>query len=229
MLKKEGYEERLEQLPFIKKLVSANIRPLDDSYHAPPPYVIRELTLRRGSPNRRLKIGILGLTETRPVNISQKTDASFTIDDPFERARQIIPELKSKVDIIVVLAYMSKEDLQRLASENPDIDSVIGARQLSDQSEPLHFNRATITTAYNQTKYLGELRIYAKSDGTIENQLNRYVELDSIIPDDLPAVELVTRAHDEFTNAKNSAAKPTAKPTTILSQPADPPLGGLSK
>ena len=28
--------------------------------------------------------------------------------------------------------------------------------------EPQHFNRATITYAYNQTKYLGELRLYVR-------------------------------------------------------------------
>src|SRR5207244_7323264 len=64
-----------------------------------------------------------------------------------------------------------------------------------------------ITYAYNQTKYIGELRVYVKGDGSIENQLNRYVALDSVIPDDTGAEEVVTAAHTEFTNQQNQAAQ----------------------
>src|SRR5262249_27439386 len=115
--------------------------------------------------------------------------------------------------------YMGPEGAQRLASENPEIDTIIGGQQVSSTNEPQHFNRATITYAYNQTKYLGELRVYFKGDGSVENQLNRYVALDSVIPDDPSALEVVTTAHTEFTNEQNQAAQasaPAPKPTSLL-------------
>jgi hypothetical protein len=215
LLKKEGYDKRVEEYPFIQRLVSANIQAADDQHRSPVPYVIREITLKRGDVGKKIRIGIVGLTETKPVVAAGGTPgpSSFKVDDPFETAKRIIPELKAKSDFIVVLAYMPLEATQRLATENPDIDTVVVGRQLSSMDEPQHFNRATIVAAYSQTKYLGELRVYVRGDGTIENQLNRYVGLDSLIPDDPAALEIVNSAHSDFTNEQNkSAQSATAKP-----------------
>jgi 2',3'-cyclic-nucleotide 2'-phosphodiesterase (5'-nucleotidase family) len=218
LLKKEGYEERLQEYPFIKKMVSSNVRPADDRYQAPAPFVIREVTLKRGNPNQKIKVGIIGLTDAKPVNQNQKETqrAGFIIDDPFQAAKNTIAQLKPQVDFIIALAYMQQDDLQRLASENPEIDTIIGASGFSGTDDPVHFNRATITKAYNQTKYMGELRYYIRGDGSLENQLNRFVALDGFIPDDPTALEATTLAHDEFTNEANKNAKSSVQPTNIL-------------
>lgn len=221
LLKKDGYDKRVQEFPFIERLVSANIQPLDDQRKAPAPYVIREIALKRGAPGQRLKVGIVGFSEAKPTGPNDKESvyAGFRINDPFEAARKVLPELKKKADFIIALAYMPLDGAQRLATENPEIDSIIGARQTVTMDDPQHFNHATITFAYNQTKYLGELRLYAKSDGTVENQLNRYVALDSTIPDDPAALDVVTTAHTEFTNEQNKVAHtdPVAtKPAALL-------------
>jgi 2',3'-cyclic-nucleotide 2'-phosphodiesterase (5'-nucleotidase family) len=226
LLKKDGYEQRLQEYPFIKKLVSSNVRPADDRNQAPAPYLIREITLKRGNPNQKIKIGIIGLTDAKPSTMNQKetTRSGFVIDDPFQAAKNIIAELKPKVDFIIALAYMPQDELQRLASENPEIDSIIGASQFSSMDDPVHFNQATITKAYNQTKYMGELRYYIRSDGSLENQVNRYVALDGFIPDDPAALETTTSAHDEFTNETNKNAKSSVVPTNILGGKDSPAL-----
>src|SRR4029079_5732516 len=146
--------------------------------------------------------GFVGFTEGKPLGQGAREDvyAGYRVDDPFEAAKKILPELKQKTDFIVALAYMDVQSVQRLATENAEIDTIIGARQTSNLDEPQHYNRATVTYAYNQTKYLGEMRVYFKGDGSAENQVNRFVALDSSIPDDPTAVEVVTAAHTEFTN-----------------------------
>ena len=232
LLKKDGFDKRVDEYPFIERLVSANVEPVDDQHRTPIPYVIREITLKRGDPGKKIRVGFVGLTEAKPLGASDKQDvyAGYRVKDPFEAAKRVLPELKQKADFIVALAYMPMADVQRLATENPDIDTIIGARQTSTMDEPQHFNRSTITYAYNQTKYLGELRVYVKSDGSIENQLNRYVALDSSIPDDAPATEEVTAAHTEFTNEQNTAAQTSqageaSKPANLLA--ADSPYAGV--
>jgi len=220
VLKKEGYEGRVGEYPFIKRLISANILPLDDAHLAPAPYVIREIRLTRGAPEKTIRVGIVGFTEARPKDPLQ-TDpvyASYRIDDPLEAARRVLPELKSKVDFIVALAYMPQEKAQQLATENPEVDTIIGARQVNNQGEVQHFNRATIAYAYNETKYLGELRMYVNGDGSVQNQVNRFIALDSVIPDDQKALEVVTTAHSEFTNEQNQGAQ------QILSKSQPPAL-----
>jgi hypothetical protein len=223
LLKKDGFDKRAEEYPFIERLVSSNIHSMDDQHRDPAAYVIRELTLKRGAPGRTLRIGIVGFSEAKPAgpNMKETVYAGFRIDDPFETARKILPELKQKSDFIVALAYMDMGSAQRLATENPEIDTIIAARQTSSMDEAQHFNRATITYAYNQTKYLGELRVYVKGDGSAENQVNRYIALDSNIPDDASALEVVTAAHTEFTNEQNTSAQAAAAP----SKP-NPLLGG---
>jgi hypothetical protein len=118
---------------------------------------------------------------------------------------------------------------QRLASENAEIDTIIGARQQNSQDPAHHFNRATITYAYNQTKYLGELRVYLNGDGAVENQITRFIGLDSLIPDDPAAVDAVTAAHNEFTTEQNKKAQETSsslQPTSLVSTANSPFAGG---
>ena len=206
LMKKDQYEQRIQDLPFIQRLVSANIQPTDDQHKAPEPYFIRDITLKRGVPGKSFKIGFVGFTEPKPGMGAEPVSvyAGYRIEDPFDAAKRVLPELKQKVDFIVALAYMPQDKAQRLATENSEIDTVIGARQVNSMDEAQHFNRATITYAFNQTKYLGELRVYLKGDGSVENQVNRYVGLDSNIPDDPDAVDVVTSAHDEFTNEQKT-------------------------
>lgn len=231
LLKKGGFDKRVEEYPFIERLVSANIHPMDDQHREPVPYVIREISLKRGAPGKKLRIGIVGFSEGKPTgpNAKETVFAGFRIDDPFEAARKVLPELKQKTDYIVALAYMDMASAQRLASENSEIDTLIGARQTSSMDELQHFNRATITYAYNQTKYLGELRIYIKGDGSTENQINRFIALDSTIPDDPSALEVVTAAHTEFTTEQNASAQTTAtsaRPNALLGG-GDSPYAGV--
>jgi 2',3'-cyclic-nucleotide 2'-phosphodiesterase (5'-nucleotidase family) len=205
LLKKDGFDKRVKEFPFISKLVSANVTPADDSHVAPRRFVIREVVLKRSQPGRKLRIGIVGFMGQRqtPQPAPSADRAGFKVDDPFEAAKRVIPEVKKQADVIVALAYMTRDQAQRLASENPDIDTVIGANQINNTEEVEHFNRATITYAFNQTKYVGELRYYVRPDGTVENQVNRFIALDSIIPDDPAAEEVVTAAHNDFTNEQN--------------------------
>lgn len=230
LMKKDGYDKRIEEYPFIEKLVSANIQPIDDQHRAPVPYVIKEITLKRGAPGKTIRVGIVGFSEPKPAGPNGKENeyAGFRVDDPFEAAKKVLPELKQKADFIVALVYMDIASSQRLATENSEIDAIIGARQTSNMDDLRHFNRATITYAFNQTKYLGELRVYMNGDGTAENQINRYVALDATIPDDMPAQDIVTQAHTEFTADQNASAQSSAaapKPPSLLAANDSPFVG----
>ncbi len=220
LFKKEDYDKRAEEMPFMEKLVSANIQPINDLYRAPAPYVIRDVTLKRGASGKKIKVGITGFTDLRlnTMGVKENIYAGYQINDPFEAAKKIIPELKQKVDIVIALVYMDQAMAQRIATENPDIDTIVGAKKIHNREEPQHFNRATIVYSFDQTKYLGELRYYLGGDARIENQVQRFIELDDKIPDDPQAAATVTAAHQEFTNDQNKQAQKTpatTKPTAL--------------
>src|SRR6185503_3214433 len=108
LFKKDGYSKRVDEYPFIERLVSANITPVGDQHRAPVPYIIREIALKRGAPGQKLRIGIVGFSEAKPLGAKDKEElyAGFRINDPFEAARRVLPELKQKTDFIIALAYM---------------------------------------------------------------------------------------------------------------------------
>ena len=109
---------------------------------------------------------------------------------------------------------MPQDMTQRLATENPEIDTIIGARQVSNQNEVQHFNRATITYAYNQTKYLGDLRVYMREDGSIENQVNRFIGLTQTSRMTRRSRN-VTAAHTEFTNVQKEEMNSNPPPPAM--------------
>lgn len=209
LLKSDGYEERVSEFPFIKKLISANVHAGTPGLRDPQPYIIREVSLKRGSPGQKLRIGITGFTELKPIGARDfvPEHAGFKIEDPFQAAKRVLPELRQNVDLVIALAYMPQEQAQRLAMENPEIDTIIGARQINSTNDLQRFNETTVAFAYNQTKYLGELRLYFKSDGSLENRVNRFVALDDAIPDEPTAEEMVADAHSDFTNEQNKGAQ----------------------
>src|SRR5215813_4330299 len=232
VLKKDGYDKRVAEFPFIKKLISANVKPTDPGLQAPPPYLVVEAGLKRGEPGKKYKIGIIGLTLGKPVTpTAEEYDiAGFHIDDPFIAAKRILPDLKKQVDFVLALAYMPQDKAQLLATQNSEIDAVIGAHQLSNTGEVQHFNRATLTYAYSQTKYLGELRVYLTSNGQIDKQVNRYVALDDSVPDDPAAAEQVAGAHTEFTNEQSKSVQQVqaaASPVSLLNSAS--PYAGVDE
>lgn len=215
LFKKDGFDKRAEEFPFVNRLVSANVEPADDAHKTPQPYLVREVSLSRAG-GKKLRIAFVGLTEGKPTGPNQHESnyAGFRINDPFEAARRVVPEARKKADLVVVLAYMPQDMAQRLASEVQDIDTIIVGRQMSLMNDPEHFGRATITYAYNQTKYVGELRYYLRGDGTVENQINRYIPLDADLPDDPQAAQVVTEAHNDFTNMQKTSMDAQPAPAT---------------
>jgi hypothetical protein len=211
LMKKDGFDKRTEEFPFTKRLISANIHPTDAGLGAPEPYIIKEVSLKRGDPGGKLKIGIVGLTDMKPDGTSAIGQiAGYQIEDPMQAAKRVLPEVKKKADYVIVLAYLPQEKLQALASQNPEIDTIIGGKQNTSMGDPSHFNKATVTLAYTQTKYVGELRIFVDQDGKVTKQVNRYVALTDAIPDDPMAADEVASAHNDFTAAQTKAAQDAA-------------------
>ena len=68
---------------------------MTDQHRDLAPYVIREITLKRGAPGKKIKVGIVGFSEPKPTgpNASETVYAGFRIDDPFEAARKVLPEI----------------------------------------------------------------------------------------------------------------------------------------
>jgi len=196
-----GYE-RLQQemkraaFPFI----SGNMVYQDSGEPFLAPSVIRTVeALRSDGKRRKIRVGILGLARMNPGLSQQTPDGRRIVTaDPVSAAREAVPALRKKSDLVVVLAALEPEQARTLAREVPGIDLVMGsfgAIQLANVEVPGQ-NPATPTRmlyAGNQGKKLGEVRVFLGEDGKPATMETRLVNLGKIVPDDPAIAELMER------------------------------------
>lgn len=139
-------------------------------------------------------MGIIGLTEKGSFSSSE-----FVIEDPFAAARRVVPEARSRSDLVLVMAYMQPNMVERLARENPQIDVILNDSGRLSLNQPRSIGNTVIVESVYQTRMLGELRLYPTQKGQPRRFINRYVELDEVIPDDGAIERLRVEARKEIT------------------------------
>ena len=169
-------------------LISANIKKSNVNL---APYTIKTVLAKRLK--KPLRIAFIGLSELPP---DEKKDAftkqGFIFEDPLTTAKNTLAEINDKADVNIIVGYFKPGTANKLATQNNDLDLIIAYDERGFVHEPKQVNNALVLYASHQSKYLGELRFYADARGEIENFTNRYVELDSVIPDD-PAMLATTK------------------------------------
>jgi 2',3'-cyclic-nucleotide 2'-phosphodiesterase (5'-nucleotidase family) len=213
ILAKDNYDTRVKEMPFITGMLSANTTTgteATDKLNLPKPYLIKEVAGKRlhapgGSNN--YKVGFIGLTQP---GMDDKT--GFVVEDPLQKIKQVLPEVRAKVDLVVVLGYMPIEMAKQLAEENQGVDVIIVANDMAQPPVGQREGNTVIVYATQQTKALGELRLYLDEKGKVTDYFNRQVALDSIIPDQPTAAEVVKNSKTEIdqTRAKVEEARKSA-------------------
>lgn len=130
-----GNHEFSNRLTQIKKLldmgqftpVLANARLRQNGQPLCPPYVIVE---RFG-----LKIALFGLI-VRDTQNYRGAREGVDILDPFETARQVVPQLRAQADLVILISHLGYEDDQRLAREVSGIDVIVGGHSHTRLVEP---------------------------------------------------------------------------------------------
>ncbi len=210
MFAKDKYDARIKETPMIDEMVSANLIPAKDldKVNAPKPYIIREISGKRFGSKSSVKVGFIGLTQPGP---GEKT--GFVISEPLEKIKQVLPEVRAKVDIVVVLAYLPLELSRKMAQDNPGIDVIIAANAMPQPPTAQREGKTVIVYSVNQSKSLGELRLYLDAEGHISDYLNRYIVLDTAIPDMADAQKMIETSKSEIAAARAKVDAAEAKAT----------------
>ncbi len=135
------------KFPFL----SANIKYKDGSYIGKP-YIIKEF--------KGLKVAILGLTtsETKIIGNPQII-GDLIIEDEIEVAKKLLPELKKKADIVIVLGHLGLYEgygSKILAEKVPGIDLIIDGHSHTFMKEAVVVNGTPIVQAYQWGLYVGK-------------------------------------------------------------------------
>ncbi|MFQ3580584.1 MAG: hypothetical protein SNJ67_09635 [Chloracidobacterium sp.] len=214
LLYKSEVEAKRQAFPFLTRLVSANIRPAKPELVPPTPYIIETVTSKRLP--KPVRVGITGVTMANP-NPGAET-LNFTIDDPAEALKRVIPELRAKCDFVVVMSYGPEAQTDKV-TKVPGVDLVVVANNLGAMILQVQkVNDVSVVQAFSQTKLLGDLRFYYTPDGTLREMRLSMPSLDKDIPTDRRWEQMVVdaqKAIDEATKAVvNSPPSEAAGPVS---------------
>ena len=111
--------------------LAANI--MEETTGKPPawvkPYIIKEVA--------GLRFGVIGLANSGTPVISKPSNSQgLKFVREVDAVRQVLPEVKDKSDLIVVLAHEGLDYDQRLAAEVPGIDVIVSGHTHVEQRQP---------------------------------------------------------------------------------------------
>lgn len=205
-------------------LISANVKfkdTGDEGRAGPAPYVIKIVTGKRLP--QPVRIAFIGLSDVAPNERKDTVAKSgFVIEDPLVAAKAALAEVRDKADVTVIVGYLKLQTVNKLAMQNADLDLIIAADERGIVFDPKQINNALVVYAARETKHLGELRFYTDAEGIVERFTARYVELDSIIPDDPQMAEITAGARKEIDVMQMRLAEEEAK--VIAGKPLNTPF-----
>ncbi len=139
---RQGLRQLMEEgVPF----VSANVMDSDDK-----PVAMRYLLLKRNG----LSVAVTGIVDHQRY---QPGDG-LSVRPAHEVLARLIPELRDKAGVLVVLADLDPADVRQLALDFPEI-TVILFRGRGDSHAPELVNRTVIASIYGEARYIGDMTV----------------------------------------------------------------------
>jgi 2',3'-cyclic-nucleotide 2'-phosphodiesterase (5'-nucleotidase family) len=192
LLARDGLNERIQTLPMISNLISANGVFSPDAV-APAAYLIREV----GGPRiydgkKKLKIGFVGLAAPTNPGAGMK---DITVTNMFQSATPVVLKARKECDVLVIVAHCELEAALKLAAENLEADVVI-ASDSGGVYNPRRVGNTMVVTAAPGNIQEGDLRFYFDKEGHVSFKF-RATDLDALVPSDPGAAAFVTTSRLE--------------------------------
>jgi 2',3'-cyclic-nucleotide 2'-phosphodiesterase (5'-nucleotidase family) len=194
---REGLAERAAEFPAIKSMISAN-GVFGDAVAPPASYVVKEITGPRiVGAKRKLRVGFIGLAEpTKPG--PGLMDAM--VSDMTQAARFLVPTLRKKCDVVIIVAHAELNTAMKLAEQSPEADIVI-AGNADGLYKPRQVGSTLVLSIAPGNIQQGDLRIYLDKAGRPSFKW-RSTDLDSFVPSDPAALAFTDEARRERENAR---------------------------
>ncbi|MGM9988668.1 MAG: bifunctional metallophosphatase/5'-nucleotidase [Bacillaceae bacterium] len=190
----EHLDELYEQSQF--DVLVGNLAYLDGSKpNWLKPYTIYQLS--------DLRVGVIGLTVPFTELYGK---LGWTIEDPIEVLKNILAELTSEVDVIVLLSHLGIKSDEKIAEQFPMIDLILGAHTHHVLPEGKVINDVLLCGAGKYGMYVGHVEV--TSTGSKKANL---VEASQLIGVDLPTLS-------SLQNLEQQAEEKLARRVTMLQQ-----------
>ncbi|WP_245809753.1 bifunctional metallophosphatase/5'-nucleotidase [Cohnella massiliensis] len=169
-----------------------------------------------------LKIGLLGLTAA--FNDYYRL-LGWEADDPIETAARLVPELRKRADVVVVISHLGLWMDERLAAAVDGIDLILGSHTHHLLETPLTIGRTTVCAAGKFGFHIGIVQI-EKNAATGQIGIRGRCIPTADLPPDSDAEAIVRSFREQADAAMNGVVAHLARP--LPSDPArENPLGTL--
>jgi 5'-nucleotidase/UDP-sugar diphosphatase len=154
--------------------LAANIT--EESTGAPPPwvkpYVVKTVA--------GIRFGIIGLANSGTPVISKASNSKgLKFAGEQDALKQILPQVRAKSDLVIVLAHEGLDQDQNLAANVAGIDVIISAHTHVEQRQPKLINGTIIVHAGYKAQYVGRLDL--KID-QVTKKIVDYTRNDELLP-----------------------------------------------
>jgi len=185
-------------LPF----TNANVRNPDTGELILPQYLIIE----RGG----IKFGVVSVLDPakKIITMSEK-DETFQVDDPVAVLRELVPQLREKVQTVILLGHLGDSLTDTVVKEVKGIDISVTGHSYRNVTTERILDQTMMLCASYEGRFFGDADLYLRQkDGKVMAISVGVTAMDDKIPDD---EEMLTKVEDfkkrlvEFKEAKRAA------------------------
>lgn len=199
-------------------LTTANLYRADGTRYAPPA-VFREVKLEDG---RKVRVGIIGLVGRSPFDqpaATQTQTSAWQVKDATEALRAVLPDVRSRSDLVVVLYAGMRPAARILAHEVPGVDVMVAGLEGSVDKKPEMVGATALVQNADRGRFAAELGIALDDKRNPRAFDLATVPMSAEVPDD-PAMTPLVREYQ-----RRQAAPPSVEPAAGTGGPS--PAGGV--
>jgi len=138
--------------------------------------------------------GIIGLMGQDFGEGKQKfVELGFEVDDPFMTAAKLVPEVRKKADLVIVLAHLGSADAFQLPKAVPGIDVIVFGHYPGTVA-PTQVEGALTVRPGQRGQYLGETRMVVNPENKVVSYSGEAVALDVKVVGEDPKISAELRA-----------------------------------
>ena len=138
-----------------------------------------------------IRVGIIGLiTETAPTLFSPTGNEGLTFLNPADRLSELVPMLRPKTDVLILLSHIGHEGELVLAEQFQDLDLIIGGHSHTLVQHPVRVGKTLVAQANHYGSHLGLIKIKVPDTG----QARLVIQGDLIAANELPDGDPATQA-----------------------------------
>jgi len=200
-------------------LVSANLVYADTKKPFVKPYVIRKVG--------PIRVAVTGLIFKDAKLRTLPTEPGLEILDPIATAKALIPTLRKKADVVVVLSHLGLPDGQRLTIEVPGIDLMVFGHQSGLIKQIVQTQGVVNVRGGERGQYIPAIHLVLE-DGKITSYDGEVTTLDDKVPADETMNQLVDSFQDDLNKRfaqQNQAQAKEAEDVTRAQLAGDHYLG----